>query len=44
MTFKNQVKPKSNLEIMKELRANVKFENKDALLKEIREKRRERRY
>ncbi len=41
--FERLVKSRSNLEILKELRAS-KFEDKDALLKELREKRRERRY
>lgn len=42
--FERLVKSRSNLEILKELRASVEFENKEALLKEIREKRQERRY
>lgn len=44
MTFKNQVISKSNLEILKELRASLEFDNKDAFLKELRKKRQEKRY
>jgi predicted CopG family antitoxin len=42
--FERLVKSKSNLEVLKELRAGFRFENKDALLKETYEKRQERRY
>lgn len=42
--FERLVKSKSNIEILKELRASVKFDDKDALLKEIHKKRQEGRY
>jgi predicted CopG family antitoxin len=42
--FERLVKSKSGLDVLKELRAEFEFENKDALLKELYEKRRERRY
>ena len=42
--FGRLVKSKRNIDVLKELRAGVKFENKDALLKEIYEKRKETRY
>ena len=42
--FERLVKSRSNVDVLKELRATVTFEKKDALLKEIYEKRMERRY
>lgn len=42
--FERLVKSKSGLDILKELRAGFEFENKDALLKELYENRKERRY
>ncbi len=42
--FERLVRSKRNIEILKELRASVKFEDKDALLEEIYEKRKETRY
>lgn len=42
--FERLVKSRSNLEALKELSGSVKFKNKSALLKEIYEKRGEKRY
>lgn len=42
--FERLVKSTSGVDVLKELRGSVKFENKDALLEEIYEGRRERRY
>ncbi len=42
--FERLVRSKSSIETLKELRASIEFEDKDTLLNEIREKRRERRY
>jgi predicted CopG family antitoxin len=42
--FERLARSKSNIAILKELRAGVKFEDKEALLKEIYEKRKETRY
>jgi predicted CopG family antitoxin len=42
--FERLVKSRSNIDVLKELRGSVKFEKKTELLKEIYEKRRERRY
>ncbi|MDI6654755.1 MAG: antitoxin VapB family protein [Candidatus Hydrothermarchaeota archaeon] len=42
--FERLVKSRSNITVLKELHSSVKFEKKAALLKEIYEKRRERRH
>jgi len=42
--FERLVKSRSNITVLKELHSSVKFEKKAALLKEIYEKRLERRY
>jgi predicted CopG family antitoxin len=42
--FERLVRSKRNIDVLKELRADVKFEDKDALLNEIYEKRKEIRY
>jgi predicted CopG family antitoxin len=42
--FERLVKSRSSHEILTELRGGFDFENKDVLLKELYEKRRERRY
>ncbi len=42
--FERLVKSRSNIDVLKELRGSVEFKKKAALLKEIYEKRRERRY
>jgi predicted CopG family antitoxin len=42
--FERLVKSRSNIDKLKELRGMVIFKNKEALLKEISEKRREMRY
>jgi len=42
--FERLAKSKSNVDLLKELRGSVKIEKKAALLEEIYEKRKERRY
>ncbi len=42
--FERLVKSRSNIDKLKELRGTVKFRNKEDFLKELLEKRRERRY
>ncbi len=42
--FERLAKSRKNVDVLKELRATVRFEKKNALLKEIYEKRMERRY
>lgn len=42
--FERLVKSRSNIDVLKELHGSVEFEEKAALLKEIYEKRQERRY